>query len=55
MPHLVPLGGVSRRVCVQYAAWRKLALLMIVKRLQDKEGILLIKSAERVQVSALLI
>jgi hypothetical protein len=40
---------------VQCNARRKLALLTMVKRLQDKEGISLCKSAEHVQVSALLL
>ncbi len=53
MPRLVPLGGVLRRMHVQYTAWRKLAILTMAKHLQDEEGILLCKSMERVQVSAL--
>jgi hypothetical protein len=40
---------------VRYTTRRKLALLMMAKRLQDEEGILLRKTAERVQVSALLL
>ncbi len=40
---------------MRYTAWRKLALLTMAKRLQDKEGISLCKSAERVQVSASLL
>ncbi len=38
-----------------YTAWRKLALLTMEKHLQDEEGILLCKSIECVQVSALLL
>ncbi len=37
---------------MRYTARHKLALLMMAKRLRDKEGISLRKSAERVQVSA---
>jgi hypothetical protein len=55
MPHLAQPGGVLRRLCMRYTTRRKLALLRMVKCLQDKEGILLTKSAESVQVSALLI
>ncbi len=40
---------------MRYTARRKLALLTMAKRLQDEEGILLCKSAECVQVSALLL
>ncbi len=40
---------------MRYTARRKLALLTMAKRLQDEEGILLRKSAERVQVSAPLL
>jgi hypothetical protein len=52
---LVQPSGVSRRMCMRYTAWCKLALLTMAKHLQDKEGILLLKSAECVQVSALLL
>ena len=55
MPHLVQPGGVSWRMRVRYTTRRKLALLTMAKRLQDEEGILLHKSAEHVQVSALLL
>jgi hypothetical protein len=37
---------------MRYTAWRKLACLMMAKRLQDEVGISLCKSTERVQVSA---
>ncbi len=40
---------------MRYTAQHKLALLMMVKRLQNEEGISLCKSTERVQVSALLL
>ncbi len=40
---------------MRYTTRRKLALLTMAKRLQDEEGILLRKSAEHVQVSALLL
>jgi hypothetical protein len=52
MLHLAQPGGTSRRMCVRYTARCKLALLTMAKRLRDKEGISLCKSAERVQVSA---
>jgi hypothetical protein len=53
MPRLAQPCGILRRMCVQYTARRKLALLTMAKHLQDKEDILLCKSAECVQVSAL--
>ncbi len=40
---------------MRYTARCKLALLTMAKRLQDEEGILLRKSAELFQVSALLL
>jgi hypothetical protein len=40
---------------MRYTAQRMLALLTMAKRLQEKEGILLHKSVEGVQVSALLL
>jgi hypothetical protein len=52
MPGLAQPGGALRRMRVWYTARRKLALLMMAKRLWDKEGISLRKSAEHVQVSA---
>jgi hypothetical protein len=52
MPHLAQPGSALRRMCVRYTARRKLALLTMAKRIRDKEGISLCKSAERVQVSA---
>ena len=55
MPSLVQPGGISRRMHVRYTARHKLALLTMAKHLQDEVGILLRKSAERVQVSALLL
>jgi hypothetical protein len=55
MLHLAQPGGVSWRMHMRYTARRKLALLTMAKRLQDKEGILLHKSTEHVQVSALLL
>ena len=55
MPHHVQPGGVSRQMHVWYTVRHKRALLTMAKRLQDEEGILLRKSAERVQVSALLL
>ncbi len=55
MLHLVQPGGVSRWMHVRYTAWCKLALLTMAKHFQDEEGILLRKSAERVQVSASLL
>jgi hypothetical protein len=55
MPRLVQPGGVSRWMHMRYTARRKLALHMMAKHPQDKEGILLRKSVERVQVSALLL
>jgi hypothetical protein len=55
MPCLIQPGGVLRWMRVRYNARRKLALLMMAKRLQDEEGILLRKSTEHVQVSALLL
>jgi hypothetical protein len=51
MPRLFQPGGVLRRMHVRYTAQCKLALLTMAKRLRDKEGISLRKSAERVQVS----
>jgi hypothetical protein len=55
MPHLTQHGSVLRWMHVHYTARRKLALLTMVKPLQDKEGILLTKSVECVKMSALLI
>jgi hypothetical protein len=55
MRHLAQSGGVLQRMRMRYTAWRKLAILMMAKCLLDKEGILLCKSAERVQVSASLL
>jgi hypothetical protein len=55
MPHLAQPGGILRQMCMRYTARRKLALLTMMKHLQDEEGISLTKSAERVQVSASLI
>jgi hypothetical protein len=55
MLHLVPPGSVLWRVRMWYTTRCKLALLTMVKHLQDKEGILLTKSVEHVQVSALLV
>jgi hypothetical protein len=55
MPCLAQPGGILRRMRVRYTARHKLALLMMVKHLQDKEGILLTKSTECVHVSALRI
>jgi hypothetical protein len=52
MLRLAQPGNASWRMCVRYTARRKLALLTMAKRLRDKEGISLRKSAERVQVSA---
>jgi hypothetical protein len=52
MPGLAQPSGASRQMHVRYTTWPKLALLKMAKRLQDKEGISLCKSAERVQVSA---
>ncbi len=48
-------GGILRWMRVRYTAWRKLALLTVAKHFQDKEGILLRKSTEHAQVSALLL
>jgi hypothetical protein len=48
-------GSILWRMRVRYTAGHKLALLMMAMHLQNKEGILLRKSAERVQVSALLL
>ncbi len=55
MPRLAQPGGVLWRMHVRCTARCKLALPTMVKCLQDKEGISLTKSAEHVQVSALLI
>jgi hypothetical protein len=55
MPHLVQPGGVLRQMHVRYTARRKLALLRMAKCLRDEEGISLRKSADHVQVSALLL
>jgi hypothetical protein len=55
MPCLAQPGGILWQMRVQYTARRKLTLLKMAKRLQDEEGILLHKSAECVQVSALLL
>jgi hypothetical protein len=55
MPPLIQPGGVLRRMHVRYTARRKLALLTMAKHLQDEECILLRKSTEHVQVSALLL
>jgi hypothetical protein len=52
MLRLVQPGGISRLMRMRYNAWRKLAPLRMAKRLQDKEGISLCKSAEHVQVTA---
>jgi hypothetical protein len=52
MPRLIQPGSISRQMRLRYTARRKLALLMMAKRLQDKEGIYLRKSTECVQVSA---
>ncbi len=52
MPRLAQPGGTLRWMRVRYTARRKLALLTMAKCLQDKEGISLRKSTERVQVSA---
>jgi hypothetical protein len=52
MLRLAQPGSASRRMRMRYTAQRKLALLTMAKRLRDKEGISLRKSAERVQVSA---
>jgi hypothetical protein len=55
MPCLAQPGGVLRRMGVWSTTQRKLAHFTMAKHLQGKEGILLTKSAEHVQVSALLI
>ncbi len=55
MPCLAQSGGFLRQMRMQYTARRKLALLLMAKHLQDKEGFLLCKSAEHVQASALLL
>jgi hypothetical protein len=55
MLRLTQLGGVLRQMHKRYTARRKLALLTMVKRLQDEEGIFIRMSAERIQVSALLL
>jgi hypothetical protein len=55
MPPLTQPSGISRRMHVRNTARRKLALLTMAKRLQDKEGIPLRRSAEQVQVSASLL
>jgi hypothetical protein len=52
MPCLAQPGGALRRMHVRYTARHKLAFLTMAKRLWDKEGISLRKSAEHVQVSA---
>jgi hypothetical protein len=52
MRHLAQPGSASWWMRVQYTARRKLALLTMAKRLRDKEGISLCKSAKHVQVSA---
>jgi hypothetical protein len=54
-PRLAQPGRVLRPMRVRYTARRKLVLLTMAKHLQDKEGILLCKSTEHVQVSALLL
>jgi hypothetical protein len=55
MPRLDQTGGILQRMRMQYTPQHKLVLLTMAKHLQDEEGILLTKSAEHVQVSALLI
>jgi hypothetical protein len=55
MPRLTQPGGALWQMRTWYTAWRKLTLLTMVKRLRDKEGISLRKSAECVQVSAALL
>jgi hypothetical protein len=48
MPLLAQPSGVLQQMHVRYTARRKLALPTMAKHLQDKEGILLTKSMERV-------
>ncbi len=55
MPHLAQPGSALRQMRLRYTARGKLALLAMAKHLQDKEGISLRKSAEHVQVSAVLL
>ncbi len=55
MPRLAQPGSILWRMRLQYTTRRKLALLMMPKHLQDEEGISLHRSAEHVQVSALLL
>jgi hypothetical protein len=55
MTHFIQPGGILRWMRVRCTARHKLALLTMAKRLQDEEGILLCKSTERVQLSALLL
>jgi hypothetical protein len=55
MPHLAQPSGILQQMRVLYTARRKLSLLTMAKHLQDKEGISLHRSAEHVQVSALLL
>jgi hypothetical protein len=52
LPCLAQPGSISRQMQVLYTARCKLALLTMVKRLRDEEGILLCKSMECVQVFA---
>ncbi len=55
MPRFAQPGSILQRMCMRYTRRRKLAILTMAKHLQDEEGILLCKSAERVQVSGLLL
>jgi hypothetical protein len=55
MPCLAQPGVVLRWMHLRYAAQHKLALLTMMKCLQDEDGISLCGSAERVQVSASLL
>jgi hypothetical protein len=55
MPCLTQPGSILRQMHVWYTAQAKLALLTMAKCLQEKEGISLGKSAECVQVAALLL
>jgi hypothetical protein len=48
-------SGVLRRMRTQYTTQCKLVFLTMAKHLQDKDGIFLHRSAERVQASALLL
>jgi hypothetical protein len=55
MPRLVQPSGVLQWMRMQNTTRHKLALFTMAKHLQDEEGISLCKSAEHVQVSALLL